>query len=99
MQTPLIKAVVSQSVDAVEELLRDGADVNAPDKSGHTALYYASQNRGDVTYDPRIGLLPNALSARAMSSAAPMPPSPTAPEDRKKIADTIVFILRKHGAK
>src|SRR5215204_5176187 len=46
--TPLIQAVRSGAVDRVRELLRTGADVNAAQGDGATALHWAA-HRSDLT--------------------------------------------------
>ncbi|MGH8279052.1 MAG: ankyrin repeat domain-containing protein [Gammaproteobacteria bacterium] len=43
--TPLIRASVFDQLGAMKILLQHGARVNAPDISGHSAMYYATQNQ------------------------------------------------------
>jgi len=55
METMLIHQVKNGKQDAVEKLIKKGADLNLTDSNGKTALMYAAENSNDVMVDLLLG--------------------------------------------
>ena len=73
LETPLIKAVQSRNIIAVNAFIDSKANVNARDAGGRTALYYAYQNAARGVYDQSYNvesspaeMAPSGMSVREM---------------------------------
>ena len=71
---PLIEAVKSADVEGVRALLAQGADVNAPQGDGATALHWAAHRNDLETAALLLGAGANANAANALGATPPTRP-------------------------
>lgn len=56
-EVPLIKAVLYNEIDEVEEVLANGVDINQQDKNGYTALIWTCSYSSDELFRDKVRLL------------------------------------------
>lgn len=61
----LFKAIGSNNVEQAKLCIKTGADVNAKDNNGSTALYFANYKSKDRFLEPKEGIIAQLLAAGA----------------------------------
>jgi hypothetical protein len=94
LETPLILAAKARNSQMVEELLFDGADINARDGLGHTALYYLMHGPAGVPNYPGMPQIHVAGSIRPLTI-----PGAMGLQGAVDSMQPIIQMMKKKGAK